>query len=203
MLKLKEALDDPSVERQIQEILVPQEFTRLDRIVDLVFATAEDAQAGTEETVSGEPPTTVEDQPSRADFHNEIVAKLEKQIGKPLVRQSRVLWSSPDDQVLVSCQVSKEYGEGTTHYWFGLKRSTKTTLEKHGEARCAFGLGSSRLTVLLPYAVIAQALPLCSVSTDAEGQIIHWHIRFTRKGSHVKLVLNDQPGEINVSKYLI
>ena len=72
LLKLKEALDDPKVERQIQEILFPQEFTRLDRIIDLVFATAEDAQ--NVETVEADEEAEIEENspvaPRKLPFRN-------------------------------------------------------------------------------------------------------------------------------------
>ena len=88
LLKLKEALDDPKVELQIQDILFPQEFTRLDRIIDLVFATAEDAQdietkQDDDEEVTGD--TTLQE--SRANFHAAILPGLEKFFGQPLVKQ--------------------------------------------------------------------------------------------------------------------
>lgn len=52
LLSIRESLDDDQVERQTQSILIPREFTRLDKIIDLVFATKEDAAPP--EDVTGE-----------------------------------------------------------------------------------------------------------------------------------------------------
>lgn len=123
LVRLKESLDDPAVERQIQEILIPQEFTRLDRIVNLVFATAEDAQEIVDETpvelVATFNDTTDGIRP--ANFHSLILPKLEKQFGGTLIKRSRVQWATADDSVLVSCQVSKKFDRTDLTYWFGLK----------------------------------------------------------------------------------
>ena len=98
LLKLKEALDDPKVELQIQDILFPQEFTRLDRIIDLVFATAEDAQdLETDEADEEAEGDDSAPEKSRANFHGAILPQLEKHFGQPLVKRSRSQWATPDD----------------------------------------------------------------------------------------------------------
>jgi hypothetical protein len=117
LLKLKEALDDPKVERQIQEILFPQEFTRLDRIIDLVFATAEDAQnvetVEVEEEIDAEESSPVA---PRSNFHSAILPRLEKHFAVPLVKRSRSQWPSPDDSLLLTCQVSKKFDKGNLDF---------------------------------------------------------------------------------------
>src|SRR5207249_1917345 len=44
LLRLKETVADPAILQKISGILVPREFTRVDGIIDLVFATAEDVR---------------------------------------------------------------------------------------------------------------------------------------------------------------
>jgi hypothetical protein len=202
LLQLKETLDDPNVERQIQEILMPQEFTRLDRIVDLVFATAEDASSAAEEEeedfVKETEATTV-----RSSFHSEILPRLERYFGKALVKRSRVLWAPPDNQVLVSCQVSKEYRRAAVHYWFGLKRTTKETLEAHENAYCAFGLSSPEKVVLLKFADLAPHLDGLFTSPAKDGGILHWHIRFSEDQEGIFLLLNRDQDRFPVTEHLL
>jgi hypothetical protein len=200
LLQLKETLDDPNVERQIQEILVPQEFTRLDRIVDLVFATAEDASSIAEdqdEDLVEEAEPTV----ARASFHSEILPRLERHFHKSLVKQSRVLWASPDDSVLLSCQVSKKYERGAADYWFGLKRTTKEALAAHDHAFCAFGLGSHDNVVVLPFHVLAPHLDGFFTSPDKDGGILHWHVRFAQEEQGICLMVNRDQELVLVSEH--
>jgi len=204
LLKLKEALDDPKVERQIQEILFPQEFTRLDRIIDLVFATAEDAQnaeaneaeeeAEIEETSPGAP---------RANFHSAILPRLEKYFARPLVKRSRSQWASPDDAVLVSCQVSKHFDRGNLDYWFGLKRTTRESLQVHKNSFCAFGLGSPERVVLMPLSVLAPHLDGMNTSPDKDRGIQHWHVRFVNTDRGVALLVAKDQKRVDVTGYLL
>ena len=204
LLKLKETLGDPGVERQIQEILIPQEFTRLDRIVDLVFVTAEEAQ--TEEgELTEDPEGLAEDSPvaSKAGFHAEIIPRLEKRFGGPLVKQSRVTWASPDGRVLVSCQVSKEFEREDMHFWFGLKRTTKEVLEKHTNAFCSFGLGTSRRVVLIPFCKLARLLECMYTSPDDSGRVRHWHVRFRHNNGKIELILTPNGHDVDVTEFLL
>ncbi|HVU90294.1 MAG TPA: hypothetical protein VHD36_23385 [Pirellulales bacterium] len=180
LLKLRETLDDENVERQIQGILLPQEFTRLDSIIDLVFATAEDAQVNDGPEID----TAVDDVPAARDiapaaFHADVLPKLEEFFKQPLVKRSRVLWISRDESVLVSCQVSKHFGKGKLDYWFGLKRSTKETLKKHGNAFCAFALGTPDKVAVMPFSELAKFLDGMFTSPDEDQGIRHWHVRFS------------------------
>jgi hypothetical protein len=43
-MRLKENVEDPQIDRRISEVLIPQEFTKLDGIIDLVFSTAEEVR---------------------------------------------------------------------------------------------------------------------------------------------------------------
>ena len=63
LMKLKEELDDPQIMEKTRDILTPQEFTRVDGIIDLVFSTAEevkkeDALEDIEEEEEGSPKST-------------------------------------------------------------------------------------------------------------------------------------------------
>ena len=43
-MQLKEELEDPRIMDKIRRVLMPQEFTKVDGIIDLVFSTAEDVK---------------------------------------------------------------------------------------------------------------------------------------------------------------
>lgn len=201
LLKLKESLDDPKVGRQIQAILFPQEFTRLDGIIDLVFATAEDSADADDERLFEDIKTT--NSAPRAKFHSDVLARLEKHFGKPLVKRSRLQWATPEDDTLVSCQVSKKFEKGGWNYWFGLRRTMQESLEEHPNSYCAFGLGSAARVVLMPYRVIAPYLAQCFTSPDDEGGIRHWHIRFIETPDGVAMLIDRDRNRLDVTQFLV
>jgi len=129
-----------------------QEFTRLDRIIDLVFATAEDAQNG---------------------------------------------------EVLVSCQVSKEYRRPIAPFWFGLKRTTKEVLESRPGAFCAFALGCPELVVVIPFSFLSTYLDGLWTSPDADGNVSHWHIRFGKEHEAIRLLTDRDRCPVEVSQFML
>jgi hypothetical protein len=131
LLSVRESIDDDRIESQIQSVLVPQEFTRLDKIIDLVFATKEDVEPTLD--VEVEP---AGDEPSKApnaSFHDRVLPRIEGFLRQSLVRRGRVIWAVPDDTVAVSCQVSRRYDapQGRDLYWYGLKRTTRDKLSAY------------------------------------------------------------------------
>lgn len=204
LLQLKEALDDPIVEKQIQEILIPQEFTRLDRIIDLVFAMAEDAkdEESLETESKEEVPESLPDR-KRSNFHDAILPRLEKHFGMPLVKRSRTHWATPDDSILISLRVSKHFVDGNLDYWFGLKQSARDTLKDHTNAYCAFGLGSPEKVVVLPMSILNKLIDGFFTSTKKDGSVIHWHIKFINTETGVSLMTDRDRKPLDVSKYIL
>lgn len=204
LLMLKESLDDPKVEQQIQNLLFPQEFTRLDGIIDLVFATAEDVQDNiVKESEVIDASLSISNKIAAANFHGAIIPKLEKHFGSTLTRVSRSLWSNPQNTILISCRVSKLFESTRIHYWFGLKRVSREILENHPQSYCAFGLGTPDKVVLLPTAFLTKYIDTFFTSEDEDSQVIHWHIRFMNSKAGVALLVDGDKVEIEVSQYIL
>lgn len=204
LLSIRESLDDDTIERQIQAVLVPQEFTRLDKIIDLVFATKED----TETDEPAEDLVAAEGEQAKApnsSFHASVIPRLEKYLEHPLVRRARVVWAAPDDTVGVSCQVSRRYDapQGKNLYWYGLKRTTRDKLSSFPKAWCAFGLGQPEQVVLLPYDLLARHLEGMFTSPDSAGEVLHWHIRLRTDGSKVELLTVRDSLGVDVTRHRI
>lgn len=133
LLNIRESIDDDQIERQIQSVLIPQEFTRLDKIIDLVFATKEDAAPENIQVEVTDDTKVSDDSEPRvpnASFHELVLPRLESHLKQPLVRRARVVWATPDDKLGVSCQVSRRYdaAQGAELFWYGLKRTTSEKL---------------------------------------------------------------------------
>lgn len=83
LVAIKESMDDPTVSSQIVDILRPQEFTRVDGIVDLVFRAAEDLQSVTSEDAAEEDREGQHSTP--AAFNDACMAAASHRIGKNMV----------------------------------------------------------------------------------------------------------------------
>ena len=105
--------------------------------------------------------------------------------------------------MLLTCQVSKKLDKGNLDFWFGLKRTTRESLQDHENAFCAFGLGSPERVVLLPLSVLAPHLGGMFTSPNKDGAIQHWHIRFVNTDKGVALLVAKDQKQLDVTDFLL
>lgn len=203
LITIKEELEDPSTARKIREILVPREFTRLDGIIDLVFSTTADVliEESADEDVDAELEEDVPVKPkfTPVKFHESCVTRIEAHLARSLLRHSRVIYSSPDNQTVLVCAVSKEY-EGND-YWFAFHPHQKEALENAKEALVAFGCGSPNTLLLIPFSDFNQWLAGMHVTQKKDR--MYWHVSiYTKQG---RLILHRKRGEerIDLTRYLL
>lgn len=203
LITIKEELEDPSIARKIREILIPREFTRLDGIIDLVFSTTadvlheevteEEVEVGIEDQITNKPKFTP------VKFHEACVTRIEQHLGRSLLRRSKVIFSSPDEQTVLVCAVSKKH-EGND-YWFAFHPHQKEILEQGKEQFVAFGCGSPDTLLLIPFSDFSKWLDGMNVTQN--GDRMYWHISIYTEQDH--LVLHRRRGEerIDLTRYLL
>lgn len=205
LVQLKEELDDPATARRISEILIPYEYTRVDRIIDIVFATTEealqdDAVEKPAEEVTGTPASSEHSTPVK--FNDACAARVESVLERRLVKRSRTLFSSPDNSVGVISIVSKEHvTNGVPNYWYGFHEYQREALQPFSESFVAFGCGSPELVVLIPYTELEKWLPgMHATHRDDDS---YRHVQIFREGDRLALYRKRGEKRIDVTKYLL
>lgn len=205
LMTLKESLEEPDSVRRIHEILIPREFTKLDAIVDLVFSTAEDVKG--DELEDDIPPDI--DENKHEDFakftpvsFNDLCAnRVSASLDRPLIKRTRAFFSSPDEEVQVSCTVSKKNGDSKPYYWFAFHPHQKEQLEKSKSGYVAFGCGSADLTFLIPMSEFFVWLDGMNITNKDDRH--YWHVKiFEENGGHYLVRRRGQP-KISVSRFAI
>jgi len=142
LMRLKEEeLEEPLVLQKIRNILTPQEFTRVDGIIEIVFATAAEVRQA---EIAADDDELEEDEPkpkfTPAAFHEACIKRIEAHLGKSLVRRSRATYTSSDGSLAVVCAVSRLRGrQGALSYWYAFHPHQRDTLLKSSESFVAFG----------------------------------------------------------------
>ena len=173
LMELKEEVEDPLILKKIWGVLTPQEFTKVDGIIDLVFLTAEDVQQETKvvSEAAQEPKGKPAGEPlAEGEFREACIDRVRQNLGgRPIIKQSRATYASPDGSLAVVALVSREYeNPGSLAYWYGLRVHQKQWLEKAAESYVAFGCGSEQTLLLVPLADLASWLPGLH-TTEREG----------------------------------
>lgn len=118
LVQIKEKSTADATVRQIRELLRPFEYTRVDRIIEVVFETASDVEQATE-SVTGEAtgaPEGADERTQTSGFtstealnakRDQIVRSLGKKYGSTFVRSRGVLFETADKQRRACVSLSK------------------------------------------------------------------------------------------------
>jgi hypothetical protein len=204
LMHLKEGLDDPRIMEKIRRVLTPQEFTKVDGIIDLVFSAAEEVK---KEDPLAEEATDDEDEPRKpkfipSNFREACAAKVQKHLGQPLVKRSFASYSSPDDSTKVICINSREYKKAkASGYWFAFHPHQRDLLSETSKSYLALGCGSPDAVLLIPGELFVTWLERFHI-TELEDRF-YWHIRVDKDEEGFILRVRKGEKAVRLDEYLI
>jgi len=121
LVELKQEAEGTDTDRKIRSLLAPMEFTRLDKMVDVMFTAAKAVETAAGAELAGEDgPPQAESEPDKPkgawEFtdskllqakRDQIVVALGNREAADLIRRSRALFWSPDHRIRSAATVSK------------------------------------------------------------------------------------------------
>jgi hypothetical protein len=200
LVQLKENSDDPETGRKIRSLLTPMEFTRLDSLVDVMFATVADVEAGIIETAietAGEkaesiPAKDIVAAPSGWEFTDaavldakrvKVIDTLAKTIGSKFIKKSRALyWDAAHDNRL-ACSISKRYTKGAYPYWYAYHPQWDEFLGEGKKSFFVLGCMDLPHAFAIPLEILRKNLPALNTTTTERSTYWHIHLVETAIGS--------------------
>ncbi len=204
LMHLKEELDDPKIMDKIRRVLMPQEFTKVDGIIDLVFSTAEDVKKEEELTEVGDEEEEGQRKPKfiPVNFRDACANRVQVQLGQPLVKRSFAVYSSPDDDLTVICINSREYKKSKhLAYWFAFHPHQRDLLQHHTKTFVALGCGSAETILLIPGANLVAWLD--RFNTTERGDRVYWHVKVTKDKDGFLLQVKKGAEPVGLNDYLL
>lgn len=205
LMSIKEEVEDPQIVQRIHNILIPREFTRLDEIAEILFSAAEEIK---QETVEIEDEGDAGEKKSKEPkftpvaFHDACVTRIQKSLNETLVKRTRAQYSTPDKMTVVNCAVSKEHNpDSNPNYWFAFHPHQREVLEKADKAFVAFGCGTSKRVLLIPFPDFDPLLE--GMWTTQKDDRSYWHVVIYRKGEKYSLHRKKGEKNIDVTPYLL
>jgi hypothetical protein len=203
LVSLKENSESASVEK-IHELLIPFEYTRLDRIIGIAFTVAEDAAAALEDEASDEveqvQDATKVHQQTSADIIGALRTSIVEKLGishPPLVKKSRALFWSADKTVRAAITVSKKYSDG--HYWYAYHTEWDKFLSQGATGLFVLGCVGSDEAFAIPYEWMHSKLDTLNVSENKITKRKHYQVSvYPKSNGQLCLRLNtgvDEPLE--------
>jgi hypothetical protein len=209
LLDLRETVNDNRVLNQINEILKPLEYTRLDKLIDLLFITSQDNLIEQEDVVDIELSANnkreeITERGTPVDYHEECIEVISKKLNKTFIKQSKSTYLSSDNLYSLTCAVSKIYPTKHTElYWYAFHPHQKDFLEEYPNGFVSFGCGDKENIILIP---LADFLPLLkNMNVTTKNNRSYWHVKIhIHKGKFELEQPHEQSGKrLDISKYII
>lgn len=192
LLFLKEKLNDAKTLQQINKLLKPQEYTRIDNLIELIFLTSRDLELDDDTELDG--PTILESKEDEltkkkftpVSFHDECVERISEKLNVKFIKQSKVSYESKDHDLGLICSVSKIHKTSKyKKYWFAFHPHQQEYLEEYQEAYVGYGCGDPRNTILFRYDVFKDYVP--NLWTTENEDRMYWHVVILEKGERFYL----------------
>lgn len=200
LVQINEKSDDPNTLKQIRQLLQPFEYTKIDKIIDVIFTTAVDVE--TQQEIGQEIPPDTEDYAIAAHTqvrtdYDLLNAKRQAAIdafaalkGQELLRRSRTLFWSADKELRVCCAVSKKYEGDYQPYWYAFHPKWDAFLAEAGESYFVLVCMDRSDAFAVPYSWLV--VNKQNLNKTETGDRSYWHIALT--------TLTDGKLAINTSK---
>lgn len=144
-LQVAEKSEESRTWNQIRQVLRPFEYTKVDRIIDLIFETAMDVENQAEQESAAElgstnhPSGVTSSAVAVEEKRHEVVSSFAADKGIELIKRSRAFFWTADRKLRVCCAVSKRYSAGHRPYWYAYPPEWDRFLDEADEAYVILG----------------------------------------------------------------
>jgi hypothetical protein len=215
VVRLKENAELASVSK-IHDLLVPFEYTRLDKIIEIAFTVAEDAtNAAESERAEHEQmvapldkeraATTSQDRRAYSPTPAEVVGLIRERIISalapkyaPFIKKSRALYWTADKSIRLAITISKEYEKGGD-FWYGYHPDWDKFLKEGSVGLFVLGCVGRNEAFAIPFDWIHSRLDRLNITERENGS--HYHIQlFPNASGKLALRLNNGQNE-NIDQF--
>lgn len=212
LVNLKENTDDEATISKIRSILIPMEYTRLDRLIDVMFTTAKDVENLIEsetphdeaqENVADEKGTWVFTETAIIDEKRTNILRTLGEINKTkLVKKSRALYWSADRSVGIACTISKKYERKAFDYWYAYHPHWDEFLSKTEKSYFVLGCVDIDIAFAIPHQIIKTKLP--ELNTTTKNGKTYWHIQIPKTPENQYYLNCQKTGEhVDLSPFIV
>lgn len=205
LLQVKENSEEPETGTKIRGLFAPVEYTRLDRMVDIVFTAATDVEVvpevevipngqGSESQI--QPPVRA---PAKAPYQFtdsallqskrvQIITTLGAREGVHLLQKSRAQYWNAGRDVRAVCSISKRYeGKSQNSYWYAYHPPWDEFLADGERAFFVLGCMDRSEAFAIPLDELRPILPSLHQSVREGGN--YWHIHLTEQPKGLAIII--------------
>lgn len=213
LVSLKQEADAPETGAKIRSLLIPKEYTRLDGMIDVMFTTAKDVEAGAETDLEEAEEPAAEGEKIKGVWQftkypllqakrNSILAAFGKREDVNLIRKTRALYWNPSKNVRVACTISKRYPKNpSVPYWYAYHPNWDEFLREGARAFLILGCMDRDVAFTIPRDIIKSQLESLNTSREADGEVMYWHIHLQQDENEISLLLPKRRSQLSLMPY--
>ena len=187
LVQIRASSDDPATVPQIHQVLRPFEYTKVDRIIDILFTTAADVESQQEdeepaviEATAEETAPQVQERTDRAlieEMKERAIKGFSTLKGIELVRQGRTYFWSSDRRLRACCTVSMRYKKLYQPYWYAYHPKWNEFLQD-GDGYLILACMDQDSAYAVPQKWLAANVVDLNSTVEEDGRS-YWHIPLT------------------------
>ena len=199
------------VTEKIHTILRPFEYTRIDKIVDVVFTTAEDKENEIEELEGIAVEEANESSYAQVRTPKEIlvqkktdcIRKVSEKYERPIQKKKHSMYSDAHDEIRVIASISKRYQKSEIFYWYAYHDEPQRKFLANAKiGLMVFGLTDLDIAFAVPFELLELNWNNLYETTKKNGQV-YKHIYIYLTDGKFFLRVREKGTEIELSKFTI
>ena len=205
LLEIKESIDEAEVFNKISNILTPQEYTKVDGIIDIVFSTTEDLMSNVEEVEDGDEKSVQGKKKTSkftpVSFYTECMNRIQAHLNIDLIKNTRTTYVDNKKEVTVMCLVSREYTRAGSGFWFAFHPHQKEILMNSPKGFLGFGCGSPDLIILFPIQSFVPHLEQMNITAKDDRH--YYHVHFKNDGNNIYLLTKRDFEHVKINEFKV
>ena len=212
LLILKEEFDDPTSAKRVRRILSPEEYTKLDPIIELLLGSIMDVSEDTESLLglgdSSEPQSldnNSEEKPKKrisSEINKFAADRISSYLEINFRKNSRVSYLSSDSVTCFTIMASKLHK--SREYWYGFRKHHNNLLSDYSNSFAAFACGDQNKVLLIPHSKFSTLLDGMNMTFDqGNDERSYWHVHIHEIDGKFILYRKKSTDRIDVTEYLI
>lgn len=212
LLLIKEGVNDAATVDQIHEVIKPQEYTRVDKLIDLIFSTTQDSELGDEDEADSDEPVVdkngneAQEKRAKADYTIETVEKISNSLKIDLAKDIKKIYTDSDKKTaIVTMSSSKKTDIPGCDYWFTIWDFYIDNIKNYEKSYFALACGGTDMLLYVPCEIIRKYIGKMTQSvrkSKKRGESVGKHFKFKIVDDRIQLVV-PKGKNVDFTEYLI
>ncbi len=225
LVKIKENSEAPETDLKIRSLLTPVEYTRLDKMVDVMFTAVSDVdeQVANDELSNGTISDTTQyatkiqseeaigkkyspeltDSKLLQEKREKIISAIALSEGTALIRKSRAVYWNAARNVRAVWSISKKYlGKNQNPYWYAYHPAWDDFLAPAEQGFFILGCMDREEAYAIPRQEMEVVLPYLHTTTAKDGKA-YWHIHLKEGHGGLEMVIPNTAENLKLQKFVI